>query len=89
MQRRAGCGARQACLPCCRLRPSAAQDAIPRRKQAAAAGALRATVSMITRHEDEPAAKEVGVATLRLIVHKTPELRKQAISGARAPSHLL
>ena len=30
-------------------------------------------------HKTIPAAQEVGVATLRLIVHKVPELRQRAL----------
>lgn len=36
-------------------------------------------------HSGIPAAVEVGMATLRLILHKVPELRQQAITGAHAP----
>jgi len=59
--------------------------AISRRKEAAKAGAIRAVVEAMKAHSSIPAAQEVGVATLRLIVHKVPELRKQAEEDGAAP----
>merc|ERR1719387_2617752 len=60
-------------------------QATERRKGAAEAGAIDAVIAAMKRHEAIPAAQEVGVATLRLIVHKVPELRTTAVSaGASA-----
>ena len=63
---------------CCYGEDAAATD---RRKGAAQCGAIAAVVKAMELHEHIPAAQEVGVATLRLMVHKVPELRTQAVQG--------
>jgi len=60
-------------------------EATERRRLAADAGAIEAVVAAMKTHEAIAAAQEVGVDTLRLMVHNIPELRAKAISaGASA-----
>jgi len=59
-------------------------EAPQRRKRAAEDGAIKAVLAAMNSHQAIPAAQEVGIATLKLIVHKVPELRKQAVAeGAK------
>jgi len=54
--------------------------AIIRRQEAAKEGGLEAVVSAVKTHYESAPMQEVGAATLRLIVHKVPELRTKAIA---------
>ena len=59
-------------------------SAITRRETAAAMGAIEAVVKAMKQHETSGPMQEVGAATLRLIVHKVPELREKALGlGAK------
>jgi hypothetical protein len=62
--------------------------AIHRRQSAADAGALKAVIGAMNAHHAIPAAQEVGVATLRLILHKVPTLREEAIKLGAKPEWL-
>ena len=59
--------------------------AIHRRQSAAKAGALKAVIDAMNAHHAIPAAQEVGAATLRLILHKVPTLREEAIKLGAKP----
>lgn len=58
---------------------------IYRRQKAADAGALKAVIDAMNAHHAIPAAQEVGAATLRLILHKVPTLREEAIKLGAKP----
>jgi len=53
---------------------------LTRRTTAATEGAIEAVVKAMQKHVDSPPMQEVGQATLRLIVHKLPDLRTKALS---------
>jgi hypothetical protein len=59
--------------------------AIHRRQKAADVGALKAVIDAMNAHHAIPAAQEVGAATLRLILHKVPGLREEAIKLGAKP----
>jgi len=56
------------------------EHALTRRQKAAQEGAIEAVVKAMQKHIDSPPMQEVGQATLRLIVHKLPDLRTKALS---------
>ena len=60
-------------------------QAVNRRQSAAKAGALKAVIDAMNAHHAIPAAQEVGAATLRLILHKVPTLREEAIKLGAKP----
>ena len=62
--------------------------AIHRRQSAAKAGALKAVIDAMNAHHAIPAAQEVGVTTLRLIIDKVPGLREEAIKLGAKPEWL-
>jgi len=58
---------------------------VDRRSGAAECGAIAAVVNAMKAHKEIPAAQEIGIATLRLIVYKAPALQAQAMNeGASA-----
>ena len=59
--------------------------AVVRRKTAAEKGAIAAVIDAMKTHEASAPMQEVGAATLRLLVHRVDELRKQAIDAGAAP----
>ena len=59
--------------------------AITRRETCAAEGGLKTVLDAIANHAGSVTIQEVGVATLRLMVHRVPRLHDEAISlGAKA-----
>ena len=63
-------------------------QAVNRRQSAAKAGALKAVIDAMNAHHAIPAAQEVGVTTLRLIIDKVPGLREEAIKLGAKPEWL-
>ena len=51
-------------------------------------GALKAVIDAMNAHHAIPAAQEVGVTTLRLIIDKVPGLREEAIKLGAKPEWL-
>jgi len=61
------------------------KHAIVRRNAAAKEEAIKAVVSAMKAFEESAPMQEVGSATLRLIVHRVPELRVQALELGAPP----
>jgi hypothetical protein len=58
------------------------ERAVARRQTSAQVGAIEAVLQSMKTHSVISQAQEVGIATLKLIVHKAPDVRQKAISGA-------
>ena len=56
------------------------ENAVERRQKAAAAGAIETTVQAMRAYPDLPVAQEVGIATLKLMVHKCADNKAMALA---------
>ena len=59
--------------------------AITRREAAGAEGALEAVIDAIRNHSQSSTIQEVGMATLRLMVHRVTNLREEAVKLGAQP----
>lgn len=64
------------------------EHAVGRRRKAAEAGAIETTVQAMRSYPDLQPAQEVGIATLRLMVHKCKENKEIALAQGVKPEDL-